>query len=75
MASWIQSVFYGGETCGIFSFFQSIGALIVAPSAILTLLSGAGAAIGAWFAFGGPSGPVGAATVMLGETKPKDECM
>ena len=75
IASWIQSVFYKGAACGIFSFFQSIGALIVAPSTILTLLAGAGAAIGAWFTFGRSSGPADvAAAIMVGETKPKDEC-
>ena len=58
LAPWLQSMFWGARTGGLFSVLQSAGMTIVAPSAIATTIAGAAASVGAWLGFNrGPQPP------------------
>lgn len=53
LAPWLQSVFWGAQTGGLFSVLQSAGMTIAAPSAVATTLGGVAASVGAWLGFAG----------------------
>ncbi|EKM59004.1 uncharacterized protein PHACADRAFT_249154, partial [Phanerochaete carnosa HHB-10118-sp] len=54
LAPWLQSVFWGARTGGLFSALQAAGMTIVAPSAVTTAFASVAAGLGAWFGFRRP---------------------